>query len=814
MSDMAQPHTRMWYNAERHGIYAYTSLATTSPRSFLYYVVAAIGPDKSHRPLAVAYRQGLCADPNPKTRKCTEDRVGQVIEDCMRLFNIFTEPSNRTSLEAELSLAASWYQGPDYRTPDRVEVSDLEQPDLNFSWSEKTQELPELPWQGGLREFPFISTCLRLALSRRGRRSGQVQEQPLGTVFRDDKMEYGMVVLDISDLNQIRYGIIGSVIKYMAEVNVTRTGDWDAVEDGPPEKPAVPTVEEPRNRAPLTFDQYLKKFSCTKMRETAKGFRRRPLISSAALEYIWPANDSPSNDGQSASAGPSNPLKKRKRADSLDRTIEGLIQGLSDIEDLNTSNIQQSTRHPEFQARLLEVLREDPLILSDSRTSTELLQLAYAGHSHLNWASYGNLSYESVAAAIRSNKLDDANALSLCIDRMSGSADVLFDTLLLSKSIQEINFLQSPMRDNDELGSQLFSQICASPSGSSLLRERKVLSSCAYSAPLQRKCWLPDMENRRTQSALAYSPPVNAFPVQHMFVRQQFVSSRNPKTFRPCYFFLGDALLDPERFAIGFLEYCRSVITDDDLLSFSCCPPTLPAYKKNHPGMRISPIASENFSIPRRCDVVSTDNSIVPDTQVECWPMVRDLEPGGWPAFGYESEVPFVRYAFLRARKHIDINDETCTSTSLLDEMVGPSSMEVVGGLAEFLRETAALDEVPLVNRLLADTNKVLVDRWPTGLGPGMIRLSTLEEGQARAIFRDFIGNTPVVNENLRMVMRAKPEEYKWYPELLESGGTSGLQPPPKSSSVFKSLIAAESQEVNPLGTETKIYEEPNEDDL
>ncbi|KAI0099757.1 hypothetical protein GGR51DRAFT_564800 [Nemania sp. FL0031] len=767
----------MRYDSSSQRIYSYESLVTTSPRSFLYYIVAAVGPDKSHRPLAVAYRQGHCPDPDPKNRKCNEERVRQVMEDCMRLFDIFTEPSNRTALEAELSLAASWYQGPDYGAPNRAGVPDTQQPDLNYSWTETTREAPELPWQGGLREFPFISTCLRLALCRRGMRSGHLQEQSLSTIFRDDKLEYGMVVLDISDLDLIRYGIVGSAINYIAEVDVTRTGGWDAVEDNPPEKPAVPTIEERRGRKPLTSDQFLKKFRCTQMREATKALRRRPLIRLAALEYVWPANGSPSNHGQQTSAGPSNSRNKRKHADSLDQDIESLIQGLSHLEELDLSGIQQSTLHPEFQPRLLEALREAPLALSASRASVELLQLAYPGHSHLNWASHGNLTYESIAAAIQSNKLEDAKAFSLCIDRMSGSANALCDALLLSKSIREINFLQSPARESDELCSQLFAQ--------------------------------------------------------HMFVRQQFASSRNPKTFRPCYFFLGDALLDPERFAVGFLEYCRSVLTDDDLLSFSCSPPTLSMYKKHHPGMRVSPIAAENFSIPRRCDVTSAHSGNIPDTQVECWPMMRDLEPGGWvvlvshewyispevdcsqprPALGYETEVPFICYAFLRARKHFKINTKTSNSTPLLDAMIGPSSMEMVGGLAEFLRETETLDDPLLVNRLLEDTNDVLASRWPTRLGPGMVHLSTLDEIQARAILKDFIEYTPFLRENLRVAMEANSDEYQWYPELLERGRAPGLQRPARSLSVFKPLVAVGSEEVNPLGTEMKLYEESNYDD-
>lgn len=217
--------------------------------------------------------------------------MDHVIQDCVNLINILSEPSNRIALEAELSLAGAWYQGYSYRDPTRVEIPDTPQPKFNFSdasYHVQCPEMPELPWAGGIREFPFISICLRLGLNRNSdTRLHDVQEQSLGTVFQDDKVEYGMVVLDISDLDRVRYGIVGHAINYMAEVVLNVGDEWDPVEDEPPREETVPVIEEHRSRVPLSFAIYMKKFrphDAYDFNDGAKEHNKLPLVEVAALD--------------------------------------------------------------------------------------------------------------------------------------------------------------------------------------------------------------------------------------------------------------------------------------------------------------------------------------------------------------------------------------------------------------------------------------------------------------------------------------------------------------------------------------------------
>ncbi|KAJ9491848.1 hypothetical protein VN97_g1402 [Penicillium thymicola] len=86
------------------------------------------------------------------------------------------------------------------------------------------QQQPPLPWRDDApSKFPFTARCVLLALLRDTRdkrtRPGEVQFQPLSTLFRADCIEYGLVILDISDLDcGVKYGIVAFPMNYMAEV--------------------------------------------------------------------------------------------------------------------------------------------------------------------------------------------------------------------------------------------------------------------------------------------------------------------------------------------------------------------------------------------------------------------------------------------------------------------------------------------------------------------------------------------------------------------------------------------------------------------
>lgn len=272
-----------------------TTIGITSHRSWVFYVVADVGlpgTNGSHRPLAVTYRQGH--GPGPcRNGSRSEQRVLHVVEDCARIIDILTDPANRVALEAELAAAIWYYRGPHYSEPDRVDIPDAPQPGFDFSpwrdnWVQKpaSPERPELPWPGGTREFPFVSSCLRLALHRDdayGTRLGDVQEQSLATAFRGDQLEYGMVVVDISDLDSISYGIIDSKVSYVVDIDLSINMGWDAVESPRPDREPVIQLEESRPRLPLSGTRYMKKYGLYHPTAAMVRLRKKPVVKPTAL---------------------------------------------------------------------------------------------------------------------------------------------------------------------------------------------------------------------------------------------------------------------------------------------------------------------------------------------------------------------------------------------------------------------------------------------------------------------------------------------------------------------------------------------------
>jgi hypothetical protein len=227
-----------------------------------------------------------------------------VVQDCARIIDILTEPANRVALEAELALALAWYHGGgghhhSEEGEERVlEIPDAPQPGYDFApWTQCIHgwdipgeaERPELPWAPGTREFPFISSCLRLALNRDGvygTRLGDVQEQPLETTFRGDKLEYGMVVFDISDLDSVRYGIIGSEVSYVADISLLDfflCFGWDAKRSQTPDREAVPQIEEAPSRLPLSGAAYMRKYRLDYLTDPIRRLEKQRIVNHRAL---------------------------------------------------------------------------------------------------------------------------------------------------------------------------------------------------------------------------------------------------------------------------------------------------------------------------------------------------------------------------------------------------------------------------------------------------------------------------------------------------------------------------------------------------
>lgn len=84
----------------------YRSISDLGPESFLFYVLAQVGPARRHRPVAVALRD------DQKVHRYGFSGVF-VVEACLQVIRFLSSPANRVAIEAELALATAFYASGD-----------------------------------------------------------------------------------------------------------------------------------------------------------------------------------------------------------------------------------------------------------------------------------------------------------------------------------------------------------------------------------------------------------------------------------------------------------------------------------------------------------------------------------------------------------------------------------------------------------------------------------------------------------------------------------------------------------------------------
>jgi hypothetical protein len=146
--------------------------------------------------------------------------------------------------------------------------------------------------------------------------------------------------------------------------------------------------------------------------------------------------------------------------DEIDGAIDGLLvlTQLPAEPPLEQTVIAHLQTLAEFPEKLRQRLEEVPDRLGPSKISSHVLRVAYAGCSHLNWVAFQNLSPSVIAAAIVSDELQGAAALSLCADQSmlrgddnrEGSLDDLAIALAQTAGLQQLCLLQRPDRESDD----------------------------------------------------------------------------------------------------------------------------------------------------------------------------------------------------------------------------------------------------------------------------------------------------------------------------------------------------------------------------
>ncbi|KAK2007149.1 hypothetical protein LZ32DRAFT_651338 [Colletotrichum eremochloae] len=777
----------------------FRAISTRGPESFAYFVVARFEPTGRHLPLAIVSIEG-----SSEARL----RDGYVLKDCLQVINVFAAPANRAAIEAELGLASHFYRT-ESSLGERIDLpepsSDLSSvvcPHMAYQRPAQREGDPEDPFAFGhmdsmfdevssdvdssdfteladedsyavsnsrIPEFPFILTSLLLGLGHDTSRNDALRMhiRPLCTVFNDCSLKHGMVVIDISDLNHIRYGIVAFEISEWATVSRHPLSDWDPVEDRPPEDDPVLKTEQIRSREPLSAVQYMDKFNYNRYTEnwaqTTRLLEGKPLIDPNVMDYIWPRGDIVTATDQQLHQPLPNTLHHQ--------AVRRLVKDVQGIEQYNMSIFEIPLLLPEFRETLKLHLGDNPDCLGPNIASGQLLGLAYAGQQDLDWTAFKGLSFENVSAALQFSDLEEARSLSLCIDLFKDSPESLLTAIARMEAMENVSFLQDPERTDDEATKRLYLAVSSIPTHASLLGSKRLMFTCSYSSPLIKRPWL--LPNTH------YAVP-KAYPVQQMFVRKQGQDTDDPGSstceWTTACFSLGDGLLRPERAATGLLVYLRGFFfgTDEHLFSFSRAPPS---FKEFSPGAEISPILAEVAARPPKPDHPRTTDEAANARRLSSthrkideftWTILVSSERYKAPEddrphnartvqarlMGHMDAARYLRYAFVRVAQGDGPTDRTHGTRR--HGAIEPGDIEVCD-LIGFLKATKTNFDPSDVEKELNITSQV-ISRGVGGqpLRPEQGRLDVLEDTVACSIFQDLVGKGQVSLSN-ELAHRERP---------------------------------------------------------
>ncbi|KAL5358101.1 hypothetical protein BJX96DRAFT_173134 [Aspergillus floccosus] len=266
----------------------------------------------------------------------------------------------------------------------------------------------------------------------------------------------------------------------------------------------------------------------------------------------------------------------------IDRTIDGLL--LFTQEPVSPRLEKQALAHLKmlipFSERLRQRLEEAPNRLGPSTISSHVLRMAYTERSHLNWVLFGNLPPRVIAAAVISDELRGASALSLCVDAWAGDEEEgesdlvdLAVALARSTAMQQLCFVQQPDRTHDEVSARFCSQLLrlwgrASEEDWEWLRPKTIHSTSVFLTGLRRRRFLTSSSTIRSDCSFTLDAQV--FPMIHLLTFLGSLRKDGPdatadrhvycaRSGYSGYYSINNTGLTAEVFAIRFLGYLRAL---------------------------------------------------------------------------------------------------------------------------------------------------------------------------------------------------------------------------------------------------------------
>ncbi|KAI9375021.1 hypothetical protein BJX61DRAFT_550309 [Aspergillus egyptiacus] len=488
----------------------------------------------------------------------------------------------------------------------------------------------------------------------------------------------------------------------------------------------------------------------------------------------------------------------RNIPEDIDRVIDDLLVLTHEpdehlLERSAVGNLQILAKFPE---QLREQLEEDPDRLGPSKLSSQVLAVAYAGRSHLNWAVFQNLTPSVIAAAVASDELRGASALSVCADQLELEQDGVLQELTAAVSqctgLGQLCLVQRPNRDSDDASARPYSQLLLlwqrrapeERGGLEWLHGKTIDAACAFSTSLRSREWLA-LSSTITRSLT--SSHAHILPVMHMVLFGHYQGGDGPDVaandVQPYqnYYTMNNTLLDAESFAARFLAYLSSLSSGSDsdkaILQFAYpgassswsgqlgvipipagfldydLPPNDPSRAKLgniHPGSWVILVGSS--------EQISDHTETVVDTP---------SEPGGPPPLNSPREYhgdtrqpsaniegrgsrtsrpsydpvaadsfAFLHYSFVKIRQasteSVEQHQQTPTRV--------PNRAEVVGGLTDFLRETAPQSDIPAWEKQIGEMQRSL-RTWKGSIGTGKryIDIGIMPESRTRALLNQLL---------------------------------------------------------------------------
>ena len=362
---------------------------TQDPYSWVFFVVASIA-SRSGLPVAVVSSVG--------DNLATESVQGPaLLAVCHRILTIFGEPANHAAVRAELSLAEKFYtedangEEDDWMARSRVSIlRTVELLDMDRRLSEI--DLRRRPWdRDAVHAFPFITTCLMqgVGLDSKHWDVHAARPEPLGTVYRDSSGEWGMVVIDISNLDAVRYGIVGFKGAPVRYVSSPKEGVLNMGIRGPgafEPSQAFRVVEDERPRIALSAAEYVAKFENDEwlLPEDVSGLLDgKPLVDEGAMSVIWPTEYEAALAVSAMSLSANAPSSASETVATINTLIRQVFDGgrfdASLFDSLrNTSNFKQTLRRG-----LARTLRARPAQAEYGTTIGALTRFAFTEQAHL-----------------------------------------------------------------------------------------------------------------------------------------------------------------------------------------------------------------------------------------------------------------------------------------------------------------------------------------------------------------------------------------------------------------------------------------------